>query len=134
MRWTCLPRFSACYTAQTTSIRMVCMRTILSALLLCLVVVAPAFAADKPPSDESIRRLMTAMEQKKLMDTVLTNMDSSMDAAMKRALAGQSIDEKTQAVVDETRTKITALFRETLNWTDLEPLMFEVYRRSFTQG
>ena len=103
--------------------------------LLCLMAAATqAFASDAPPSEASIRRLLTVTESKKLLDNVGDSMDASMDNAMKAALAGQPMNEQAQKILNEMKTQLLAVMKEALAWQDLEPLFIDVYKRSLTQS
>ncbi len=109
------------------------MQTLISALLLAIMAATQAFAADTPASEESVRRLMVAMESRKALDTALGMIDSSMDMGIKNALNGKPVSEKAQQVIDEMRVKMSEVFKESLAWKDMEPLFIQVYRRSLTQ-
>lgn len=109
------------------------MRQFLGATLLCLMAAAPAFAADAAPTEQSIRHLLEVSDSKKLLDNALASIDASMDAGIKASLAGKTIDEKTQKVIDNMRRKLGDLMKESLAWQDMEPLFIDVYQRSLTQ-
>jgi hypothetical protein len=92
-----------------------------------------AFAADTPPSEDSIRRLMAATDSRKVLDTALATLDSSMDIGIKHALADKPVNARAQKVIDEMRAKMVDVFREGLAWKDMEPLFIQAYQRSLTQ-
>jgi hypothetical protein len=109
------------------------MRALIPALLLGLLATTQALAVDTRPSEDSIRRLMTASETRKVLDNAVTVLDSSMDAGIKQSLAGKTVTPKMQAAIDEMRGKMVEVFKESLAWKDMEPLFIEVYQRSLTQ-
>ncbi len=109
------------------------MRLLLAAALLCLFTATQASAADAPPSEQSLRRLLEATDSKNILDNTLASVDASMDAAIKSSLAGRPLDEKTQQIVDDMRRKLSDVMKETLAWKDMEPLFIQVYQRSLTQ-
>jgi len=110
------------------------MRALIPALLLALLASTQVFAADTPPSEESIHRLMTLTDARKTLDTMLTTFDSAMSQGIKQGLAGKPITPKEQAVIDEMRAKLLGVFRETLSWKDMEPMFVQVYQGSLTQS
>lgn len=110
------------------------MRMLVTASLLCLVAATPAFAADTPPSEASIHRLLVATDGKKLLDNILATMDASIDAGMKTAMADKPVNPKVQKILDEMRTQLTDVFKESLAWKDMEPMIVEVYKRTLTQN
>lgn len=109
------------------------MRALIPALLLGLLATTQALAADTPPSDESIHRLMTVTESRKVLDNALASFDSTVDMGIKQSLAGKEVTPKVQAVIDEMRGKMVTVFKEALAWKDMEPLFIQVYQRSLTQ-
>jgi hypothetical protein len=110
------------------------MRTLISVAFLCFAVVTQALAADTPPSEASIRRLMAATDSKKTLDSALTTIDASMNNGLKAALANEPMSEQGQQIIDDMRQQLTAVVKEALTWNDLEPLFIEVYKRSLTQS
>src|SRR5689334_24968838 len=110
------------------------MRRNLAVLIVCLFTTSLAFAADSRPTEESIRHLLTVTNAKKVLDNALSAMDQSVDVGMKAALKGQPVDEQSQKVIDEMRTKMTALMKETLAWEEMEPMFIDIYSRSLTQS
>ena len=109
------------------------MRMLISVALLCFAAVTQAFAADVPPSEASIRRLMAATESQKMLDNALGTIDASLDNGIKAALANQPMNERGQQIVDDMRKQLADVMKEALSWKDLEPLIIDVYRRSLTQ-
>jgi uncharacterized protein len=110
------------------------MRRNLAVLFVCLLNTTLSFAADSRPTEDSIRRLLTVTEAKKLLDGAASSIDQSVDMMMKQALKGQTVDEQTQKIIDDMRTKMSAVLKESLRWEDLEPMFIDIYSRSLTQG
>jgi hypothetical protein len=109
------------------------MRALLPTLLLGLLATTPVLAADTPPSEESIHRLMTVTESHKVLDNALASFDSTVDMSIKQNLAGKQITPEMQAVIDEMRGKMVTVFKDALAWKDMEPIFIQVYQRSLTQ-
>ena len=104
-------------------------RTILILLAIC----STALAADTKPSEESIRQLLTVTESRKLLDAVMTQMDSAMKAGVTQALRGQPITPEQQRIMDRLQAKTITLLKEELSWEKMEPVYQQIYRDSFTQ-
>lgn len=102
------------------------------ALFLCATVL-PASAADKPASEASIKRLMEISDSKKLVDSVMLQMDSMMKTSMKQALAGQALTAEQEKVMLETQEKLASVMKEELKWEAIEPMFLDVYQKTFTQ-
>jgi hypothetical protein len=109
------------------------MRKILQIVLLIIVMVQTAMAAEIGPSDASVKELLRAMESEKLVDATLEQVDELIQAAMKNALSGRKINPMQQKIIDDMRSKINALFKEQMKWDALEPAFVDIYRRSFSQ-
>jgi hypothetical protein len=102
-------------------------------LLLLIFLATPAFAADTPPSEESIKRLLVVTNAKKIADDMMSQMDGGMRNAIKQALQGKTVTPDQQKVFDNMQNKIDDLLKQELNWESLEPLYIQIYRESFTQ-
>ena len=76
---------------------------------------------------------MAAMESRKLLDSVMGQLDSTMRTSMQQALAGQKVTPKQQQVMDQMRVKMVAMFKNELRWETLEPELIVVYEKSFSQ-
>lgn len=110
------------------------MRALIPALLLGLLASTQAYAADTPPSEESIHRLMAATDARKTLDSIFETFDSAMNQGVRQGLAGKKMTPKEQAVMDEMRGKLLDVFKEALAWNDMEPMFVQVYQRSLTQA
>lgn len=103
-------------------------------LALALVVAVSTHAAsDERPSAESVKQLLEATGSRKLMDTVLSQMDAGMQRGIEEALKGTQISPAQQSIIDEMRAKYMALMQEEFTWDTVEPLIVDVYQKTFTQ-
>lgn len=93
----------------------------------------PATAADRPASEASVKRLIEVTDSKKLIDSVMLQMDSMMKASMKQASADQALTAEQEKVMLETQEKLTGLVKDELKWEALEPMFLDIYQKSFTQ-
>lgn len=103
-------------------------------LLLVLISFRWVLAAESPPSDASIRELMTITESRKLLDMAAAQMDGTMQSSMQQALQGHNITPDQQRIIDDMRVKLVALFQEEMTWETLEPDVVNMYKKTFTQG
>lgn len=99
-----------------------------------LAAAAPALAQDGPADEAIVRELIEVTEAAKLLDDVYTQVDTMMAASMTEALGGRTVTPEQQALFDEMRKRVIAIFRESMNWAALEPIMIDIYRKSFTRA
>lgn len=101
--------------------------------VLALLLAPPVQATDLPASAASVKELISLVQGSKLFESMVAQMDSMIDASMKQAAQGREVTPEQQKVLDDTRAKMVALVKETLNWDSLEPRMVEIYQKSFSQ-
>lgn len=115
-------------------------KRIIPILLLCGSVVyaaetsspsAPAPA--NPPSEASVKQLLEVMQARKLVDSVMAQMDTLMLQAVAQAAQGKTIPAKVQKDIDRQRAEMIAMMKELLAWEKLEPIYVRIYQKSFTQ-
>jgi hypothetical protein len=109
------------------------MKTLSQCIFILLVALQPAFAADTPASAASIKELLGVMESRKLVDGMMGQIDANMQASMKQALAGQKLTARQQEIVDQMRAKMVGAFKDEMKWETLEPMMVDIYEKSFSQ-
>jgi uncharacterized protein len=110
------------------------MKTLISALFVYILTSTIAFAADTPPSPESLRRLMEITQVKKLFESAMGNIDASMDSGIKMALKGKQLTVSEQQMVDDMRDKMAAVIRQDFTWESMEPMFMDIYSRSLSQS
>jgi hypothetical protein len=101
--------------------------------LLALIAVHPAVAADSKPTEESVKQLLDIMGTKNLLEDQMEQLDSVMQASMKQALAGQQPTPDQQKILDNMRLKVVSILKEQMKWETIQPVLIDIYRRSFTQ-
>ena len=101
-----------------------------------LIVVAPlgAYAADNPPSEASIKKLLEVSHAHKILDTMLGQLDGYMKQAMQQATQGQEVTPEIQKNIDKRRAEMMSILKETLDWNKLEAMYVRVYQKTFTQS
>jgi uncharacterized protein len=86
-----------------------------------------------PASDESIRQLLEVAQARKLVDSVMKQMDTLMLQTIQDATRGQPIPPKVQKQVDKNQAEVVALLKDVLDWKKLEPMYVRVYQKTFSQ-
>jgi uncharacterized protein len=105
----------------------------LLALIATLAIAIQPVAAEDQASEASVRDLLEVTQSRRLLDGLQGQMDAFIKEAMGRALAGKTPTVEQQAILDEFRAKLVALFQEEMKWELLEPRFIEIYRQSFTE-
>lgn len=109
------------------------MSRFVSLVLLVAVALPCAVSAQSKPSKESIRQLLSLTESRKLVDGAMTHIDAAMQESLRRELAGKMITADHQRILDDMRMDVVAVFKQEMHWEILEPLILDIYERSFTQ-
>lgn len=116
------------------------LKRILPILLLCGSLVSAAenpspnaSAAANAPSEASIKQLLEVTQARKLVDSVMGQMDNLMQQAVAQATQGQQIPPKVQKEIDQRRAEMIALMKELLDWQKLEPMYVRIYQKTFNQ-
>jgi hypothetical protein len=104
----------------------------LAAAVLALAALQCALA-DEKPSEDSLRELIAVTGGKKLVDGVFGQVDAMMQKSTQEALAGRQVTADQQRILDDMRAKALALFKDTVGWETLEPMIIEIYAKTFTQ-
>jgi hypothetical protein len=52
---------------------------------------------------------------------------------MQQALQGETINEEQQQILDDWQAKLIAIIKEQLTWENFEPMMVDIYIRTYTQ-
>lgn len=110
------------------------MKRILPILLLGTLLQWTAQAADGPPTEASLHKLLDTMNASKLIDGMWAQMDGMMKAAVQQASAGRPLNDAQKAIADDMVTQIAAVYRETMSWEKFEPVMLRAYQKSLTQS
>src|SRR3954453_23559250 len=93
----------------------------------------PIVAADKPPTEASIKQLLEVSQAHKMIDTIMGQMDSMMNQMMQQVTQGQPVSPAVQKQIDGGRSDAVSMMKEMLDWSKLEPMYVRVYQKSFTQ-
>ena len=101
--------------------------------LLALIAVHPAVAADSKPTEDSVKQLLDISGSRNLLDVAMGQIDSAMQASMRQAFAGQQPTPDQQKILDDMRLKTVSIFKEQMKWEIIQPVLIDIYQRSFTQ-
>jgi hypothetical protein len=95
---------------------------------------ASATATPNPPSEASIKQLLEVTQARKLVDSIMGQMDNLMQQAVVQAAAGREIPESVQKEIDRQRAEMIAMMKQLLDWQKLEPMYVRIYQKTFTQA
>jgi hypothetical protein len=90
-------------------------------------------APSNPPSEASIKQLLEVAQARKLVDSVMAQMDNLMQQTVAQATRGQKIPDKVQKDIDQQRAEMVTMMKELLDWTKLEPMYVRIYQKTFSQ-
>ena len=90
-------------------------------------------AAGAPPSEASIKQLLEVAQARKLIDSVMAQMDGLMQQTIAQATKGQDISPKVQKDIDKGQAEVTGTMKELLDWNKLEPMYVRIYQKTFSQ-
>jgi uncharacterized protein len=102
-------------------------------VVLALLSCPMAYAADTPASEASVKQLLEVAQARKLVDTMMSQMDGMMKNAMQAATQGQSVSPEVQRIFDKTRADVAAVMKEEFTWEKLEPMYLRIYEESLNQ-
>ena len=109
--------------------------TIMKQLILAIALMAtfPAFAAEKPASEASIRELLALTDAKNLLNGVYQQMDGMLEQSLKQSMGDKPLNDEQQKLAAEMRAKIVELMQADMGWEKLEPIYIKLYTDTFTQ-
>ena len=91
-------------------------------------------ATSTPASEASIRELLELSAARKLVDSVMKQMDTLMQQTIEQAAHGQQIPPKVQKDIDKRQAEVVALLKDLLDWGKLEPMYIRIYQKTFSQA
>lgn len=90
-------------------------------------------ATSNPPSEASIKQLLETAQARKMVDSVMAQMETFMKQAMLQATQGQQIPPKVQKDIDKRQAELMTILKEMFEWNKLEPMYLRIYQKSFSQ-
>jgi len=109
------------------------MRVLALLLLAAASVAAAAPAPDAKPTAASVKQLFQVMHNSNIVDSYMKQVESTLRSSIQQASAGQPPNAQKQKIMDDLQAKILALVQQQLQWQDVEPILVEVYRDTFSQ-
>jgi hypothetical protein len=103
-------------------------------LVLLTVVCTASYAAETPPNEESVRKLLEVSQIHKVLDAVMGQMDGYMKQAIAQVTQGQSLSPQMKKNIERRQAEMVSIFKEMLDWHKLEPMYIRVYQKTFTQS
>ena len=92
-----------------------------------------ASVASAAPSEASIRQLLEVAQARKLIDSVMSQMDTLMLQTIQQATQGKEAPARIQKEIDKRQAEIVAMMKELLDWNKLEPMYIRIYQKTFSQ-
>lgn len=106
----------------------------LTAVLLLFASVPAAPAQEAPPSDASLHELIEISGAAKMLDELRPQLEAMLEQAFQQALEGKALGAEQERILRDMRAELTALVLEDLSWARYEPMIIEIYRKSFSQA
>jgi len=109
------------------------MRAVLVVLLSLLA--APVLAQNVPPSEDSVRRLLDLLQNRRVLEDAMSNMDGFTQKVMEQARQeeGVTFNAKQQQILDQFHTDMMSAIKDELAWSKLEPDFVSAYTKTFSQ-
>src|SRR5687767_2063776 len=89
--------------------------------------------AGSPPSEASVKQLLEVAQARKLIDSIMGQMDTLMLQTIQQAIQGKEVPPKVQREIDKQQAETTRLMKELLDWSKLEPMYVRIYQKTFSQ-
>lgn len=107
-------------------------QTAVAFLIVSLTAASTGFAADTPPTEESLKQLLEVTQARKMVDTMNSQMQTMMKNSIQAATQNQKVTPKVQKEIDDIEQQMTSEMHSVLNWERLESMYIRVYQKSFT--
>lgn len=98
-------------------------------IFFCSVVVTQA----APPSDESILKMMNALQLQTTLDQMVAQMDAGIKAGLKQSMEGKELTPLQTAQLGQLQTRMTAMIKDEISFAKMKDIYLQVYRETFTQ-
>jgi hypothetical protein len=98
---------------------------------------AVAFAQSAPPTDESIKQMLTVMHVEKMLDQMFLQMDAAMKSGMEQGLQqslhGHELNAAQKAAIEKFKEKLSAIMKDELSFAKMQDIYLQAYRETFTE-
>ena|ERR1700694_429289 len=90
-----------------------------------------------PPSDQSINKMMSALQVEAMLSQALQQMDGSiakgMEQGLQQSLQGKELTAAQKTAVENFKNKLGATMKEELSLAKVKEIYVQVYRETLTQ-
>jgi hypothetical protein len=80
-------------------------------LVLLTVVCTASYAAETPPNEESVRKLLEVSQIHKVLDAVMGQMDGYMKQAIAQVTQGQSLSPQMKKNIERRQAEMVSIFK-----------------------
>ena len=98
-------------------------------IFFCSVVAAQA----APPSEESVLKMMNALQLHVTLDQMVAQLDAGMKAGMKDLMKGKELDPLRTAELGQLQSRISATIKDEFSFARMKDIYVKVYSEVFTQ-
>jgi hypothetical protein len=98
-------------------------------IFFCSVVAAHA----APPSEESVLKMMNALQLHVTLDQMVAQLDAGMKAGLKDSMKGKELDPLRTAELGQLQSKISATIKDEFSFAKMKDIYLKVYGETFTQ-
>jgi hypothetical protein len=103
--------------------------TAFAVILLCSVIAARAV----PPSDESILKMMNALQLQTTLDQLVAQLDAGMKSGLQQWTQGKELTPLQTAQVGQLQSRMSAIVKEELAFAKVKDVYLQSLRENFTQ-
>lgn len=105
-------------------------RLALTLLLACIAFAAAA--AERPPSDEQVERLLQASRAEASFNAILPQMETVQQQQFAQITEGKQLSAEQAAEVRQIQDRTTQVMRQALAWNEMKPVYVQVYKQTFS--
>jgi hypothetical protein len=98
-------------------------------IFFCGIVVAQA----APPSDESLIKMMTALQLHNTLDQMVAQMEAGMKTALTQSIKEKELNPLQTAELGKLQSKMADTIKADLSFAKVKDVYLQVYRETFTQ-
>jgi hypothetical protein len=95
---------------------------------------APAVADAAMADDAQVDRLMAVMHARESLEGMWPRIEAVQRQMVQQATAGKDLDEAQRGRIDAFLAKTQAHMKEAMSWERLEPMMRDIYRKTFSRA
>lgn len=101
--------------------------------ILALFISFQTLAAEGVPTDDSIKKLLDAMNAKQMLEKIRAQNATSVKASILGQLGGKELNPQQEKVLNTTSEKISSIMAEVMTWENFQSIYTSLYKKNFTQ-